>query len=85
MSGSGILIPTALKHAEKAFYARRHARQRHCQGALNAKWNMSFQRKSVKSTFQLRFMKLNRIFGEYLLIKKYHCANILIKLNSYDI
>lgn len=53
----------ALNHAVAACYVRRHARQRSCQGALNAKWDMGFHGKWITSKFLFGFMKLDRIFG----------------------
>lgn len=52
-----------LNHAAAACYVRRHARQRSCQGALNAKWDMCFHGKWITSKFLFGFMKLDRIFG----------------------
>lgn len=52
-----------LNHAAAACYVRRHARQRSCQGALNAKWGMCFHGKWITSKFLFRFMRLDWIFG----------------------
>lgn len=52
-----------LNHAAAACYVRRHARQRSCQGALNAKWDMCFHGKWITSKFLFRFMRLDWIFG----------------------